>query len=57
MTLTCAFGEPWIGKHPKCAAYARALARQFREAVRRGELDAQGYTPKERRGAASEAVG
>lgn len=46
--LTCAFGEPWMGEHPKCAAWAAEMSQQFREAVARGEYDEQGFRRKER---------
>lgn len=47
--LVCAFGEPWIGPHPKCAAYADELDRQFDAAVAAGKYDQDGYTPADRR--------
>lgn len=53
--LTCAYGEPWIGAKPygnnHCAGCARATLQgiqEFWQAVERGEMDAQGYTPNER---------
>ncbi len=38
-----------MGAHPKCAAYADELERQFWDKVRRGEFDEWGYTPAEQR--------
>jgi len=49
--LTCSFGIPW-SQHPGCpwcAAEGARLAALFAEAVARGESDAEGYTPAERR--------
>ena len=46
--LVCAYGEPWLGPHPRCNARGMELAREFAAAVSRGEFDAQGYTPAER---------
>jgi hypothetical protein len=54
--LTCAFGYPHIGARPcgsyhcvGCAREGLRLLREFREAVERGELDEEGYTPAERK--------
>jgi hypothetical protein len=47
--LTCAFGEPWTGPHPLCAARVEQDRAAFQAAVARGEFDAEGYTPKERK--------
>lgn len=54
--LACAFGSPWmtsrrIGPYHcvHCARWGLQLAREFHEAVERGEYDEQGYTPSERR--------
>lgn len=47
--LVCAFNEPWEGGHPLCEQHAMQLRREFREAVARGDMDAQGYTPNERK--------
>lgn len=52
--LLCAFGqtgEDWRGPHhcAECAAEVGRACREFETAVARGDLDAQGYTPAERR--------
>lgn len=47
--LACAFGEPWMGPHPLCEAEVDRSIREFHAAVARGEYDAEGYTPAERR--------
>jgi len=47
--LTCAFGERWMGPHPRCDAHGAELARAFAAAVACGEFDAQGYTLADRR--------
>jgi hypothetical protein len=54
--LTCFFGEPWgYGpdrtwlSHPRCDEETARACRAFDAAVARGEFDADGYTPKERR--------
>jgi hypothetical protein len=47
--LTCAFGEPWIGPHPLCQAQLTRDCAAFAAAVTRGEYDARGYTPNERK--------
>jgi hypothetical protein len=48
-TLTCAFGEPWMGDHPLCRAEADRMERAFWEAVASGKYDEHGYTNAERR--------
>lgn len=53
--LTCAFGEPWMGEHPLCDAETARACERFAEAVARGEFDADGYTPNERRAQAKRA--
>ncbi|MGV3518189.1 hypothetical protein [Luteitalea sp.] len=50
----CAFsvtGEDWDGPHhcAQCAAFVAEQRREFTAAVSRGEVDAQGYAPAERR--------
>jgi uncharacterized CHY-type Zn-finger protein len=50
----CAFGmtgEDWDGPHhcAQCAAEVERGCREFAEAVARGEYDAAGYTPAERK--------
>ena len=47
--LTCAYGEPWIGKHPLCEAAAVRLMRQCALDIKAGKYDAEGYSRKERR--------
>ena len=50
--LACAFGWPWMGQLfwcPWCEAEADRLDQEFQAAVARGEMDAQGYTPNDRR--------
>lgn len=47
--LVCAFGEPWLGAHPLCEQEGDRLCRLFEAAVGRGEFDAHGYTPNERK--------
>jgi hypothetical protein len=64
--LTCAHGEPsnggkapgWTGPHhcAGCAEAVLAASRRFRAAVARGEYDAEGYTPAERRAQARKAT-
>ena len=49
ISLTCAFGEPWIGPHPKCAAETELACRAFDVAVEAGTYDRAGYTPAERK--------
>lgn len=48
-SLTCAFGEPWMGPHPLCEAEVDRACTRFAEAVARGDYDAEGYTPQERK--------
>lgn len=50
----CAFsvtGEDWEGPHhcAQCAAFVAEQCREFEAAVPRGEYDAEGYTPAERK--------
>ncbi len=54
--LTCAFSEPWMGPHPLCEAETDRACQQFAEAVARGEFDAQGYTPNERKAQAKRRI-
>jgi hypothetical protein len=61
--FTCAFGVPWLhhfdppigtGKGcRRCVAADKKLARAFAAAVARGDYDAGGYTPAERRARSS----
>lgn len=46
-TLTCAYGEPWMGPHPLCDAAADDACRRFEEAVQQGIWTPQGYTRAE----------
>ena len=48
-TLTCAYGEPWMGKHPLCEAAALRLMKQCARDIKAGKYDAEGYTRNERR--------
>jgi hypothetical protein len=48
-SLTCAFSEPWMGEHPLCEAEVERACAAFDAAVARGEYDAHGYTPNERK--------
>ena len=43
--LVCAYGEPWLGPHPRCNARGAELAREFAA----GPWDAEGYMPAERK--------
>ncbi len=47
--LVCAFDEPWEGPHPLCDSANERSCAEFWAAVARGEFDAEGYTPTERR--------
>lgn len=47
--LTCSNGEPWMGPHPICEAETARHCAEFDAAVARGEYDAEGYTPNERK--------
>jgi hypothetical protein len=47
--LTCSFGEPWTGAHPLCEQESERLCAAFAEAVARGEFDAAGYSPADRK--------
>jgi hypothetical protein len=47
--LTCFHGEPWDGDHPLCRADVERACQRFDDAVARGEYDAHGWTPKERK--------
>ena len=51
----CAYGEPWIGAHPLCAAHGRVMTAQFDALVASGHCDAAGYTPNERAAQARKA--
>lgn len=53
--LTCALGEDWEGAHPRCEQETARARVDFAEAVARGEFDAEGYTPNERRAQAKRA--
>lgn len=49
--LVCANNEPWLGPHPLCKAEVDRACVAFTEAVQRGEYDAEGFTPAERKAA------
>jgi hypothetical protein len=56
-TPVCAFGIP-SARHPGClwcAAEVARLCAEFTQAVERGEYDAHGYTPADRRAQARRA--
>jgi len=55
ISLTCAFGEPWMGPHPLCEAEVERLCAAFDAAVGAGAYDREGYTPAERRAVAFKA--
>lgn len=55
--LTCIYGEPIAGPHPLCEARVARDILLFYEAVARGEYDAEGYTPKERKALAKRRAG
>ena len=46
--LVCAFGEPWLGPHPRCEQEGTRLCALFDAAVARGACDTDGYTPGDR---------
>jgi hypothetical protein len=41
--LVCAFGEPWMGPHPRCQAETDRLCAEFDAAVARGEYSPTGH--------------
>jgi hypothetical protein len=56
--MTCAFGTPWAEHAPfapplfacaGCRDESSRLSAEFHAAVARGEFDAEGYTPAERK--------
>lgn len=47
---TCSFGHPFpCGPCDDCLAETERLSQEFEAAVARGEYDAEGYTPNERK--------